>query len=214
MSDEAQIDSAEVARDIDALESSQERLVQHLRSLDAADPASPSLLPDWTVGHVLTHIARNADSMLRMLAGLSQYWMGLESRASDIELGARRAWDELVDDVDSTAAAAVRRMRETHDWSGAVQATTAQRPKAWLPALRRREVEIHRADLGLGYGFGDMPGDYVASELRRLEGVWKSRQPMGLTSLPEPVLGMPEHERLAWLCGRKVVAGVEAARVM
>ena len=110
MSDEAQIDSVEVARDIDALESSQERLVQHLRSLEAADPASPSLLPDWTVGHVLTHIARNADSMLRMLAGLSQYWMGLESRASDIELGARRAWDELVEDVDSTGVAAVQWM--------------------------------------------------------------------------------------------------------
>jgi maleylpyruvate isomerase len=214
VSEEAQVDVAEVGRDIDALQSSQERLVQHLRSLDPVDSAAPSELPDWTIGHVLTHIARNADSMLRMLAGLSQYWKGLESRASDIELGARRPWQELLDDVDSTAVAALRRMRETTDWTGGVQATTAQRPKAWLPGLRRREVEVHHADLGLGYGFADMPADFVAYELRRLEGIWKSRQPMGLTSLPDPVLELPEYGRLAWLFGRVVVAGVEPAGVI
>ena len=214
MSEQADIDAAEVARDIDALQSSQAQLVGHLRSLDAVDPGTPSNLPGWTVGHVLTHIARNADSMLRMLAGLSQYWKGLESRASDIELGARRTWAELLDDVDSTGAAAVGRMRDTLDWGGSVQATTAQRPKALLPALRRREVEIHHADLGLGYDFVDMPADYVASELRRLDAVWKSRQPMGLTSLPAAVLDLPEHERLAWLCGRRVIEGVEPAGVM
>jgi maleylpyruvate isomerase len=214
VSEEPQFDVVQVARDIDALQSSQDRLVEHLRSLDAVDPASPSLLPDWTVGHVLTHIARNADSMLRMLAGLSQYWKGLESRASDIELGARRSWEELLDDVDSTGVAAVGRMRETNDWGGTVQATFARRPKAWVPALRRREVEIHHADLGLGYGFADMPADYVASELNRLEGVWKARQPMGLTTLPDAVLALPGHERVAWLCGRRVVDGVEPAGVM
>ncbi|MET0579484.1 MAG: maleylpyruvate isomerase N-terminal domain-containing protein, partial [Ilumatobacteraceae bacterium] len=31
------------------------------------DPSAPSLLPRWTVGHVLTHIARNADSIARVL---------------------------------------------------------------------------------------------------------------------------------------------------
>lgn len=214
MSEQADIDPDQIARDIDALETSQAWLVDHLRSLDAVDPAAASLLPGWTVAHVLTHIARNADSMLRLLAGLSQYWLGLESRASDIELGAGRTWDALVDDVDATGVAAVGRMREIDDWTGTVQATLTRRPKALVPALRRREVEIHRADLGLGYGFADMPADYVTAELRRLDGVWKSRQPMGLTALPEAVLALPEHDRLAWLCGRKIVAGVDPANVL
>jgi hypothetical protein len=105
-------------------------------------------------------------------------------------------------------------MREVADWTGTVQATMTRRPKAWVLALRRREVEIHRADLGLGYDFADMPADYVSSELRRLEGVWKSRQPMGLTALPATVLGLPEHDRLAWLSGRRVVALVDPAGVL
>ncbi|MET0910545.1 MAG: maleylpyruvate isomerase N-terminal domain-containing protein, partial [Ilumatobacteraceae bacterium] len=32
-----------------------------------ADAELPSLLPGWTRGHVLTHIARNADSFVRLL---------------------------------------------------------------------------------------------------------------------------------------------------
>ena len=77
--------------------------------MTSVDPSTPTGLPGWTVGHVLTHIARNADSTLRMLAGLPQYWKGFESRIADIELGAGRRWDELVDDVVTTNEAVIRR---------------------------------------------------------------------------------------------------------
>jgi maleylpyruvate isomerase len=208
------MDSERIARDIEALDDSQQRLTSDLRSMTPADPATPTSLPGWTVGHVLTHIARNADSTLRMLAGLPQYWKGVESRTSDIELGAGRRWDELVEDVAATNDAVIRRIREVGDWSGSVQSTTAQRPKATVPEMRRREVEIHHADVGLGYGFADLPGDFVAYESRRLTGLWQSRQPMGMTALPDQVLRLPERERLAWLCGRLVVAGVQPAGVL
>ena len=208
------IDPHAIARDIDALDASQQRLVTDLRSMTAVDPSTPTQLPAWTVGHVLTHIARNADSTLRMLAGLPQYWKGVESRVADIELGAGRHWDELVDDVAATNAAVSRRVREVADWSGTVQSTTAVRPKATVPEMRRREVEIHHADLGLGYGFADLPADFVGYESRRLTMLWQARQPMGLTALPDAVLRLPEHERLAWLCGRLVVEGVQPAGVL
>ena len=39
---------------------------------EAVDPARPSLLPGWTVGHVLTHLARNADSMTRVLVAAGE----------------------------------------------------------------------------------------------------------------------------------------------
>src|ERR1700735_1744861 len=69
----------------------------------------PSRLPGWTVGHVLTHIARNADSLVRRLEGAArgelrdQYPGGLVQRSSDIEEGAGRAAAELVRDVQQTA---------------------------------------------------------------------------------------------------------------
>jgi maleylpyruvate isomerase len=214
VSDDAVIDTERVARDIDALDASQQRLVTHLWSLAAVDPTTPTDLPAWTVGHVLTHVARNADSTLRMLAGLPQYWKGLESRVADIELGAGRSWDELVDDVTATNDAVIRRVREVVDWSGTVESTSALRPKATVPEMRRREVEIHHTDLGLGYGFADVPADFVGFELNRLAMSWQARQPMGMTALPDAVLRLPERERLAWLCGRLVVDGVAPAGVM
>ena len=43
------------------------RLLAAIERLTDADVAQASLLPGWTVGHVLTHLARNADSHVRML---------------------------------------------------------------------------------------------------------------------------------------------------
>jgi maleylpyruvate isomerase len=198
---------------IDGLDRSQRVLDEHLASVEELDPSAPSLLPGWTLAHVLTHIARNADSILRMLSGLPQYWMGSESRTSDIELGSRRSWPELVDDVATTSAAVTLAMRQVANWGGTVQGITGERPKQMLPALRRREVELHRIDLGIGYGFADLPHDFVRTDSHLLEMLWKARQPMGLTPLPESVLAVPEYQRLAWLSGRLQIDGVGPARV-
>ena len=214
MSDDGTIDVEDIGRGIDALDASQQRLDSDLAALTPVDPSTPTGLPGWTVGHVLTHIARNADSTLRMLAGLPQYWKGFESRVADIELGAGRSWDELVDDVAATNDAVIRRAREVVDWSGSVQSTTGEKPKATVPEMRRREVEIHHADLGLGYDFADLPTDFVRFESKRLTMLWQARQPMGLTTLPDAVLGLPEHDRLAWLFGRLALENVPPAGVI
>ena len=72
-------------------------LVDHLEAMAGgagADPALPSLLPGWTRGHVLTHIARNADSFVRVLEAarrgevVTQYEGGVDGRNADIEAGA------------------------------------------------------------------------------------------------------------------------------
>jgi len=207
------VDHAAVRRAVERCNDSQQRLTDHLLGLPGTDPSNPSSLPGWTLGHVLTHIARNADSTLRMLSGLAQYWMGPESRNADIQLGAGRSWEELVEDVRSTGDAVSRRFDEVEDWTGDVTATTARRPKLMVPDLRRREIEIHRIDLGLGYGFADLPSDFVRAETRWLEMMWQARQPMGMTPLPAAVRALPEYERLAWLFGRIQVDGVEPAGV-
>lgn len=200
--------------EIERLADSHRRLAEHLLAIDPGiDPGQPSLLPGWTLGHVMSHIARNGDSILRMAAGLPQYWGGFESRNADIELGAGRPWSALVDDVVAVSDALDRRLAEIDDWSGSVQTTIAERPKVMLPELRRREVEIHRRDLGLGYEFADMPSDYVRNEMGALEMTWAARMPMGMTSFPPEVLALPEHDRLAWLTGRFDVPGVQPAGV-
>jgi maleylpyruvate isomerase len=207
------VDIVAVRRAIERCNDSQRRLTDHLLGLPDTDPTQPCALPDWTLGHLLTHIARNADSTLRMLSGLAQYWKGPESRNADIQLGARRQWGELVEDVRTTGEAVSKRLDEVDDWSGLITTTTAPRPKVMVPDLRRREIEIHRVDLGLGYGFADLPSDFVRAETRWLEMMWQARQPMGMTPLPAAVRERPEYERLAWLFGRISIDGVDPANV-
>jgi maleylpyruvate isomerase len=157
----------------------------------------PSLLPDWTVGHVLTHLARNADSVVRRLVAASadrvvdQYVGGADGRAHDIEEGAGRPAAELVADVlrsngevDAALAAfpAGGWDRLTRSVGGELQAARAVVFSRW------REVEVHHVDLGLGYG----PRDWSADLVER----W-------LPMARERFLGTAdERDLLAWLVGR------------
>jgi maleylpyruvate isomerase len=157
----------------------------------------PSRLPDWTVGHVLTHIARNADSVVRRLEGaargevVDQYVGGFEGRAADIERGAARPAVELVDDVRATAAAveAVCASLPDEAWDRVSRAVGGQEQTSRAVVFSRwREVEVHHADLGLGYGPDDWPDALVER--------W-------LPSLLAGAAQRADNQRLlAWLLGR------------
>lgn len=205
------VDERDVAADIADVLAAHAVLVERLRSLDDVDPAQPSRLPDWSIGHVLTHIARNADGVVSMLSGQPQYPRGLEGRNADIESGSARSWDELLDDVEATAAAVDTAFAERTDWSGTASMLAADRPLAMVPFLRWREVVVHHADLGLGYEFADMPARYLRKELRFMEMLWRARKPMGMTPLPDAALALPPATRLAWMMGRTAVDGLSPA---
>lgn len=209
MSDEA-FDQRQFQAELASSIASHASLMAWLRSLEPVDPAGASLLPGWSVGHVLTHIARNADSHRDLLDGRPQY-PSVESRNADIDLGAGRPWGELVDDVADSAEALDARWSTTSDWSGTATMLSGTRPHHLLPLLRQREVEVHRADLGLGYGFDDMPGEYVRRDLRLMEMLWRARKPMGLTPLPELAMRLAPPTRLAWMMGRTEVEGLPPA---
>ncbi|NNE13057.1 MAG: maleylpyruvate isomerase family mycothiol-dependent enzyme [Ilumatobacter sp.] len=203
--------TVEIGSEIASLAGSERALRIALLEHEPVDPTDPSRLPDWTVGHVLTHLARNADSMRSMLDRAPQYPHGRDGRNADIEAGADRSWDELVDDVVATSELLEQRMAQHDDWSGTVQTITADRPTTMVPIMRQREVEVHRVDLGLGYEFADMPAEYVRRDLRMLEMLWKARAPMGMTPLPTAVLAVPPAERLSWMMGRSDIDGVAPA---
>ena len=198
-------------------------LLGHLDSLADAppEPAGPSALPGWSLGHVLTHLARNADGLARVLAGcdrgesVEQYVGGVEGREAGIAEGAGRAWDALVDDVRATAATLEAQLDRQAEWAGGgTNSFGSPLPVADIPFLRCREVFIHHADLGLdGYGPPDWPIEYVREELRRQTMSWNARKPMGGTGLPAAAMREPELRRLLWLLGRADIAGLDPAGI-
>ncbi len=203
----------EIDRDVAGAADAHQRLLAHLDAAPDTDPRAPSLLPDWSIGHVLTHLARNADSFVRMLDGLPQYERGAEGRAADIEAGSRRGFDELVDDVRRSIWRLETRWSTGVDWSARAPTVAGEVALAEVPSRRWRETEVHHADLGLGYTFDDLPDQYVRLELRRMEMLWRARRPMGLTSLPPEAVAEPAARRLAWLLGRASIDGLPPAGI-
>jgi maleylpyruvate isomerase len=176
------------------------RLRETLGGLDDDVARGPSRLPDWTVGHILTHIARNADSHVRILQGalagehLEQYEGGHEQRSGDIEAGAGRGAGELVDDVITTFV----RLEDTFErmtpeaWDGWGLSRGQPWPCRDVPFFRWREVEVHHVDLGMGYDVVDWPDGYVAAEL-----------PIALSALPLRITDPSARGLLlGWLLGR------------
>lgn len=196
------------------------RLLARLDEVDC-DPAGPSRLPGWTRGHVLTHLARNADSMFRVLDGLAsgeadvpRYPDGPAGRDRDIEQGADRPMDELVADVRSSAGRLHARWAEFDHWDGrSTEAPGHTIPVSDLPSLRWREVEVHATDLDVGLEPTEWPSLFVRLELRAMEMRWRARRPMGMTGLPPEALALDPATRLAWLYGRVDVDGLPAAGV-
>ena len=194
----------------------QGRLADTLAAVDDAAVGRPSLLPGWTVGHVLTHIARNADSHVVALEGgargvvVDRYPGGPDQRNGEIEAGADRPAAELVADVLAASDRLATLWSELPDdvWERPGTSMGRSEPLASLPFRRWREVEIHHVDLGLAYGPADWPSSYVGLELRNAAMAWRAARPMGLTELPPAALALPPHERLAWLVGRLEIDGL------
>src|SRR5262245_39489602 len=134
------------------VEAATERLLRTAEGLEPLAVAQPSALPGWTVGHVLTHVARNADAYTNLLTWArtgveTPAYASSSARAAGIEEGAARPLREQVVDV-----------REAHErFSDAAAAMTAEawtffleptgQSAAAVPWARLREVEVHHVDL-------------------------------------------------------------------
>ena len=102
--------SDDVTRRLDEVRWSTVSLLDALRERPPTDgwARQPSLLPGWTRGHVLSHLARNADAMVRALAGAARgdripMYDGEDARAAEIQAGAGRPAAELAADVTESA---------------------------------------------------------------------------------------------------------------
>jgi len=215
------MDDRGLGRDVAGAEAAHRRLLDLLDAKSGhVDGAAPSRLPSWTIGHVLTHLARNADSMTRVLEAsergevVDRYEDGVAGRDRDIEAGHTRPAAELVADVRGS----IERLEHTWSvhtrWDGrSGEADGRTIPVADLPGLRWREVDVHAVDLGLGYEPADWPADFVRLQLRDMEMRWNARRPMGLTGLPAEALAVEPATRLAWLFGRVELDGLAPASI-
>lgn len=213
----------DLERDLQGARAAHARLAAQLTGVDAlteAQALQPSLLPGWTVGHVLTHLARNADGFRVMVEGAGRgevaamYPGGFEQRTADIDAGANRSAADLLADVLAANAAleASWDALGAEAWQQGSGATVVgPLPMREVPLRRWREVTVHHADLGLGYTWSDWPSDYVRIDLGRMTNQWAGRQPLGMTALPPEALRVPDAQRLAWLLGRTTIAGLEPA---
>lgn len=152
------------------------RLLDSVGRLDDDGVREPSLLPGWTRGHVITHLARNADALSNILhaaqAGeVGSMYPSQEQRDSDIEAGAGRSALELHDDV----VAACGRWDQA---ANGLHSANLDNPMARVPdgptqpvrrvgMMRRTEVEVHHADLDVGYTAADWPADFVSALMKR-----------------------------------------------
>ncbi|MDF3288694.1 maleylpyruvate isomerase family mycothiol-dependent enzyme [Streptomyces silvisoli] len=203
-----------------------QQLIEAVSALDPSAVAEPSLLPGWSRGHVLAHLARNADALVNLLTWArtgeeTPMYSSEEARDKDIEEGAKRPLPEQLDDL--------RRSAERFD-----QAVAAMPPQAWaaqvgtrhggvlpaaeIPAKRLAEIHLHHVDLGIGRSCVDLPDDFAAREVASIidrlsgrEGVAAVRLhdtetgetwDIGAAESPDLTVSGTTRALLAWVSGR------------
>jgi len=183
--------------DLARLHAAHLRLDERIGGLSDDDLLQPCLLPGWSIGHLLNHVARNADSVVRRLEGaardeiVDQYPGGPDGRAAEIEAGAGAPAGELIADVQLSSRAVERTALSLPEEAWERLGRTVDGvllPVSGLLAGRLKEVEIHHVDLGLGYTPADWPGDFVQDRLA-----------LELAALPRRAGAA---DLLAWLIGR------------
>ncbi|HUY16244.1 MAG TPA: maleylpyruvate isomerase N-terminal domain-containing protein [Acidimicrobiales bacterium] len=187
---------------IDVCVASHERLLVTATRLNDDDLRAPSRLPDWSRGHVLAHLARNADSHTWLFEGAKigesrRQYPEEGMRERDIEAGSSLDRDTLLGDVTRSCRALEAAWNSLDDdlWDFLAAVSPGPRTMAEILFRRLREVEVHHVDLDSSYDASDWPADYVEGELRR-----------ALHKLPERA----DHAELVeWLIGRRSAPTLE-----
>ncbi len=136
------------------------RYLGALSDLTDDDVHAPSLLPGWTRGHVITHLARNADAFGNLLhwaeTGQAAYlYESAEQRDFDIEAGAGRSAHDLRVDASASAGRfvqAINGLDVRHEENPVAKGPGGPMfPAKEIATHRLVEVTVHHADLGLDF---------------------------------------------------------------
>ncbi|MER7922344.1 maleylpyruvate isomerase family mycothiol-dependent enzyme [Streptomyces sp. NPDC096057] len=203
-------------------------LTARLDDLGEASATGPSTLPGWSRGHVLTHLARNADALVNLLTWArtgveTPMYTDPATRLDDIERGAARPAREIVEDLrtaDARLLAAVDAL-PAPAWQAAVRSALGRTvPASEVPWMRARELWIHLVDLDAGDDFDVLPDDLVDALLTEASATVGAKDDcpavllcpddrdgppshrLGPQDLVPEEVGGPAHALCAWLLGR------------
>ncbi|NKQ27383.1 maleylpyruvate isomerase family mycothiol-dependent enzyme [Streptomyces galbus] len=206
------------AHDLASVREATDRLLTAVAALDDDALAEPSRLPGWSRGHVLAHLARNADALVNVLEGRPMYASG-DARDADIERDAPRPRAAQLADLRASGARFQEAGAAPADWSRTVELRNGVTDSAArVPFRRWIEVELHHVDLGIGYELEDLPAEFTEREIdflaRRFAGnpdVPPTRVTDGThawttgraADAPEVTVTGPAADLLGWLAGRR-----------
>ena len=193
-----------------------------------------SRLPGWTRGHVATHLARQADALVRLIEGARSgrpipMYGSPAQRDEVIAAGADRSGLELQIDLD-TSAGTLSEMFETvaqeAAWEAVVELRGGDRaPLRLLPLARLAEVVLHHVDLDIGMDVHDIDEPTAQwllewmvfrlasrQDLPKLNLISESGESHAVGSAGEPTdVRGPSSELLGWLTGRSPGATLQGA---
>lgn len=223
--------SSDTTAMLEMLETSTDNLARSITDLADEQASGASSLPTWSRGHVLTHVARNADAMVNLLTWArtgteTPMYASRQARNDDIESGAGRTARELREDVlesqerfmKAAAALSAEQWRSPVRWGFEDRDASAE----LVPWLRLVEVEVHHVDLDLGYTAAHWPASFVQQQLLRTVEDRAPRPDTPAMTLRAtdakvtqvlgdgrgPVISGPQAALLAWLLGRSEGAGL------
>lgn len=181
--------------DIDSCVAAHRALLAALGPLTDDNFRSPSLLPRYSRGHVVTHLANKTRAHLWIFGGppvgeIRQLHPDGYDVDRAVDAGASRSASELRADLTQSFDLLQAAWESLDDalWTSNGIMTAGPRTMTEIVRHHMRNVEVHHVDLDIGYRPADWPANFVEGEL-----------PKRLRVLPDRA----DHaELLAWLLGR------------
>lgn len=145
---------------------------------------SDSGLPGWTRAHVVAHVARNAEALVRLAAwartGIeTPMYADADQRAADIESSSDADALQLRSELASTAVdleTALDRL-DPAGWRAPVRSALGREmAAAEIPWMRVREVWLHAVDLAADVRVEDLPADLVDALLDDVTATMTARE--------------------------------------
>lgn len=174
-----------------------------VEGFDDRAAALPSHLPGWSRAHVVSHLARDAETLAGLLVRArtgveAPMSVSAERRDRDVEEGARRGARALCADLVTADRGFARACAQLPEgaWQAVVRVPGADRvPAAEVVWMRAREVWVHAVDLLGGVTFADVPRQMITALLDAAERESKTRPGHPLVELR----GQPDDG--IWLLG-------------
>lgn len=129
----------------------------------------PSFLPGWSCAHVVGHVARNAEALVRLASWADTgvecpMYESREHRDVEIASTAMMPPDQLRRLLTTTTAELDAALAALDDatWKATVRSALGRTiPAAEIPWMRIREVWLHATDIGADLAFSDFPPGVV-----------------------------------------------------